>query len=63
MKEYSGTFLLSLGASLVNDDVPDCRKRAADCLKLMFNRLPQQERDALFDITILWFKDKKVSKI
>lgn len=52
---------MTLGARLVNDDVPECRKRAADCLKTMFSRLPQQNRDALFDIVILWFKDKKIS--
>lgn len=63
MKEYGGTFLITLGASLVNDEVPDCRKKAADCLKLMFRRLPQQERDAIFDIAALLFKDKKVRLI
>lgn len=62
LKEYSGTFLVTLGARLVNDDIPDCRKKAADCLKSMFTRLPQQDRDALFEIIILWFKDKKVSR-
>lgn len=52
---------MTLGARLVNDDIPECRKRAADCLKSMFNRLPQQDRDTLFDVVILWLKDKKLS--
>lgn len=52
--------MVTLGARLVNEEVPECRKKAADCLKSMFTRLPQQDRDALFDIIVVWFKDKKV---
>lgn len=61
LKDYSGTFLIALGARLVNDDVPECRRRAADCLKSMFTRLPQQDLDELFEMIILWLKDRKIN--
>lgn len=60
LKQHSGLLLITLGARLVNDDVPDCRKKIADCLLSMLSRLGKEDCDELFDIVILWLKDKNV---
>lgn len=61
MKDYSGTFLITLGARLVNDEVTGCRKMAAECLKSMLGRLSKPDRDPLFDVITVWLKDRQVS--
>ncbi|XP_068083874.1 small subunit processome component 20 homolog [Anabrus simplex] len=58
--KYSGVIFVALGARLVNDDDPDCRKMVAHCIKTMLSRLQKRECDNLFDIVLLWLKDKKV---
>ncbi|XP_050316163.1 small subunit processome component 20 homolog [Anthonomus grandis grandis] len=61
LKNHSGTLLITLGARLVNDEVPECRKMVAECLHSMLKRLNKLERDSLFDILTLWLKDKEIS--
>lgn len=60
LKNFSGTFFVSIGTRLVNDDVPECRKMAAKCITTLLQRLEKPDRDPLFDMLILWFKDRKV---
>lgn len=52
---------MTLGARLVNDEVPECRKQVSDCLTSLLSRLDKKHREPLFDIVLLWFKDKKIS--
>ncbi|KAH1010705.1 small subunit processome component 20 homolog [Dendroctonus ponderosae] len=61
LKNHSGTLLITLGARLVNDDVPECRKMVAECLSAMLKRLVKADRDPLFEILTLWLKDKEIS--
>ena len=49
-----------VGARLVNDDDPTCRKLCAKCIKEMITRIPYNERSKLFDIVVTWLKDPKV---
>jgi hypothetical protein len=56
----SGLLFITLGAQLVNDDSPECRKMVAHCLKTMLERLHTDVRNQLFDVVIVWLKDKKV---
>nr|CAD7269064.1 unnamed protein product [Timema shepardi] len=52
---------MMLGARLVNDEAPECRKMVAQNLKALLGRLPNNTRDQLFDIVMLWLQDSKVS--
>ncbi|KAJ8935872.1 hypothetical protein NQ318_019456 [Aromia moschata] len=61
LKTHSGTLLITLGARLVNDETPECRKMVADCLSSMLNKLPKTDRDPLFEIIMDWLKDANVS--
>ncbi|RZB39164.1 small subunit processome component 20 -like, partial [Asbolus verrucosus] len=61
LKEYSGTLFVTMGARLVNDEAPECRKQVAECLSLMLTRLGKKESEPLFDVVVLWLKDNKVS--
>ncbi|KAL3285278.1 hypothetical protein HHI36_019388 [Cryptolaemus montrouzieri] len=58
---HSGTILITLGARLVNEEVPELRKIVATCLTTMLNRLPKADRQPLFEIVTLWFSDKNIS--
>lgn len=49
-----------VGARLVNDDDPTCRKLCAKCIKELIKRLSYNRRSKLFDIIITWLKDIKV---
>lgn len=60
LKNNSGLFLITLGARLMTDDSVECKKMIANCLKLMFQKLSKLDLDTLFEIIILWLKDKKV---
>jgi len=57
---HSGLLFITLGAQLVNDDSPECRKMVAHCLKTMLERLHRDTRNQLFDVVVVWLKDKKV---
>ncbi|KAG5868691.1 hypothetical protein JTB14_031637 [Gonioctena quinquepunctata] len=61
LKNHSGTLLVTLGARLVNDEEPECRKKVAECILQMLNRSPKADIDALFDIIVVWLKDKNIS--
>ncbi|XP_076264086.1 small subunit processome component 20 homolog isoform X2 [Rhynchophorus ferrugineus] len=61
LKNHAGTMLISLGARLVNDDVPECRKLVAACIAMMLSRLSKTDRDPLFDVLILWMKDSDLN--
>ncbi|XP_060519305.1 small subunit processome component 20 homolog [Cylas formicarius] len=61
LKKQSGSLFVSLGARLINDDVPECRKKVADCISSMLTRLPKVDRDSLFEITTVWLKDNNIS--
>ncbi|XP_015598459.1 small subunit processome component 20 homolog [Cephus cinctus] len=57
----SGLLFFMVGARLVNDDDPTCRKLCAKCIKEMIIRVPHNQRTVLFDIVLLWLKDTKIS--
>ncbi|CAH2002387.1 unnamed protein product [Acanthoscelides obtectus] len=61
LNTQSGTLLITLGARLVNDDDPDCRKAVADCIVSMLQKLPKEDYEPLFDIVTTWLKDKNLS--
>ncbi|XP_012255555.2 small subunit processome component 20 homolog [Athalia rosae] len=61
LSQHAGLFFLMVGARLVNDDDPECKKLCAKCIKEMISRLPHNDRSKLFDIVILWLKDTKIS--
>lgn len=61
LSNHSGLFFLMLGARLVNDDAPECRKMVAQCINKMLGRLSKNDRDRLFNISLLWLRDKQVS--
>jgi hypothetical protein len=60
LTSHSGLLFVTLGAQLVNDDAPECRKMVARCLETMLERLDKNACNQLFDIVIVWFKDNKV---
>ncbi|XP_063244418.1 small subunit processome component 20 homolog [Bacillus rossius redtenbacheri] len=60
LTKHSGLFFVTIGARLVNDDAPECRKMAAQCVKSLLLRLGGNARNKLFDIVLLWLEDKKV---
>ncbi|KAJ9589485.1 hypothetical protein L9F63_017302 [Diploptera punctata] len=60
LKEQAGLLYVTLGARLVNDDSPDCRKMVAHCIKCLLEQLDKNSRDQLFDITVKWFREVKV---
>ncbi|XP_069689745.1 small subunit processome component 20 homolog isoform X2 [Periplaneta americana] len=60
LAKQSGLLFVSMGAQLVNDESPECRKMVAHCIKCMLERLDKSARDHLFDIATAWLKDKKV---
>ncbi|GLV33838.1 uncharacterized protein CBL_11277 [Carabus blaptoides fortunei] len=61
LKRQAGMFFVLLGARLVNDETPECRKMVAKCIQCMLERIDKPGRDTLFDILKSWFKDKKIS--
>lgn len=61
LKQQSGMFFVMLGARLVNDDAPECRKMVAKSLHTILERVDKPQRDNLFDIVKSWFKDKKIT--
>ncbi|KAK3932177.1 Small subunit processome component 20-like protein [Frankliniella fusca] len=61
LSKHAGLFFLMLGARLVNDDAPECRKMVAQCINKMLGRLSKNDRDRLFNISLLWLRDKQVS--
>ncbi|XP_012286717.1 small subunit processome component 20 homolog [Orussus abietinus] len=60
LSEHSEVLFLMVGARLVNDDDPTCRKLCAKCLKEMLIRIPHNQRTKLFTLVAVWFKDKKL---
>ncbi|GJQ79470.1 hypothetical protein Trydic_g16323 [Trypoxylus dichotomus] len=60
LKEYSGTFLVTLGARLINDPEPSCKKMVADCINAMLNRLSYSDREPLFNIIKVWLSESNV---
>ena len=52
---------IPLGAQLVNDDSPECRKMVAHCIKSILEQVSKLSRDQLFELTTEWFKERKVS--
>ena len=60
LEELSGVFLLTLGASLINDDSVNCKKIISGLIKAMLTRLDKGHRDQLFDVVMIYFKEKKV---
>ncbi|KAG8313354.1 U3 snoRNP protein [Homalodisca vitripennis] len=60
LKEQSGFIFVTVAARLVNDDVPACRKMAADIIVQLLDKVNNNVRDSLFDIILLWMQDKKV---
>uniref|UniRef100_A0A6P7FQB3 Small subunit processome component 20 homolog n=1 Tax=Diabrotica virgifera virgifera TaxID=50390 RepID=A0A6P7FQB3_DIAVI len=61
LKTHSATLLVTLGARLINDEEPECRKRIAECISAMLKKLLKSDRDPLFEIVTTWLKDKNVN--
>ncbi|XP_072378550.1 small subunit processome component 20 homolog [Diabrotica undecimpunctata] len=61
LKSHSATLLVTLGARLINDEEPECRKRVAECISAMLRKLLKSDRDPLFEIVTTWLKDKNVN--
>ncbi|XP_011495601.1 PREDICTED: small subunit processome component 20 homolog [Ceratosolen solmsi marchali] len=59
--EYSGFLFLTVGARLINDDDPICKKVCATCINEIIDRIPHNPRNKLFNSIILWLKDKKIA--
>lgn len=59
--DYAGFFFVPLSSRLVNDDSASCRKLTALVIKSLLGKLDADERQKLFSIVLLWFKDKKIA--
>ncbi|KAK9881414.1 hypothetical protein WA026_016304 [Henosepilachna vigintioctopunctata] len=57
---HSKIILITLGARLVNEEAPELRKSVAACLTAMLNRLSKSDSQPLFEMVILWFKDRNI---
>ncbi|KAJ8667479.1 hypothetical protein QAD02_009142 [Eretmocerus hayati] len=57
---YSDLLFLTIGARLVNDDDPICKKASAKCIQEIIERSPHNNRTKLFEIVTVWLKDKKL---
>ncbi|XP_067207673.1 small subunit processome component 20 homolog isoform X2 [Linepithema humile] len=56
----SGNIFLMVGARLMNDDDPTCRKLCAKCIREMLTRISSNERNKMFDIVLGWLSDSKI---
>lgn len=63
LKEHSGLLFVTIAVRLVNDDVPECRQKAAQIITSLLQRVDKNEKNNLFDIVLLWMKDKQVQHI
>ncbi|KAL1130995.1 hypothetical protein AAG570_012235 [Ranatra chinensis] len=61
LQEQSGVILINVGARLVNDEEPGCRKKAADIISSMLLRINYNTANKVFNIVELWMKDNKVA--
>ncbi|XP_075229923.1 small subunit processome component 20 homolog [Lycorma delicatula] len=61
LKEHSGLLFVTIAVRLVNDDVPECRQKAAEIITSLLQHVNKNEKNNLFDIVLLWMKDKTVS--
>jgi len=59
--EYAGFFFVPLTSRLVNDDSAACRKLTALAIKSLLAKIDADQRQKLFSIVLLWFKDEKIS--
>lgn len=59
--KYSGSLFVSVGVRLINDEDPACKKLCAKCIREMIRRLPNNQRNELFDVVMTWMKDKKIT--
>ncbi|GFU23319.1 small subunit processome component 20 [Nephila pilipes] len=60
LKKYSALYLVPLSTRLVND-VPECRKMAAQCIKIILTKIDHDGRLQLFSIPFSWFQAEKIS--
>lgn len=60
INDQCGVFLITLGARLVNDDSPECKKAICGIVRSLLLRLDGIYRDQLFDIAVMWLKQKNV---
>uniref|UniRef100_A0A0C9R5L4 UTP20 protein n=1 Tax=Fopius arisanus TaxID=64838 RepID=A0A0C9R5L4_9HYME len=61
LTQQSGLIFIMVGARLVNDEDPECKKLSAKCIREIITRVPHNQRVKLFDIVVTWFKNPKVS--
>ncbi|CAB9504964.1 processome component 20 homolog [Seminavis robusta] len=54
LQKYVQLFFLPLTMQLVNDDSEECRKGVAKCLSKLFQRLPMDIVQSLYDYTVRW---------
>ncbi|KAF8770179.1 Small subunit processome component 20 like protein [Argiope bruennichi] len=60
LKRHSALFLIPLSARLVND-VPECRKMVAQCIKTLLTKIQHDGRSSIFSVPFAWLQAKKVS--
>lgn len=61
LAENASFFFIPLTTRLVNDDSANCRQLAGYTIQLLLKKLDADQRNKLFSITLLWFKDEKVA--
>ncbi|XP_014242650.1 small subunit processome component 20 homolog [Cimex lectularius] len=61
IKENSGVIFINMSTMLVNDPVPACREKAASTLELLLSKVDNNTKEKLFDVTKLWFVNKKIT--
>lgn len=61
LHELSPVLYVQLAFRLVQDNSPECKKMAAECISDILNFVRgTKEEDELFSITVIWLKEKKV---
>lgn len=61
MAEHSDLLFFMVGVRLINDDDPECKKGCAQIIKEILTRVSHNKRSSLFEIVLLWSRDKAVS--
>lgn len=57
----SELLFVSFGARLLNEESAECKKLLMGAIKGMLAKVDKKKRDGLFDMILIWMKQKKVS--
>ncbi|RZF48294.1 hypothetical protein LSTR_LSTR010257 [Laodelphax striatellus] len=60
LKKHYGLIFVPVCASLVNDDAPECRQKAAELVTSLLANIDHNAVDKLFDIVTLWMQEKHI---